>query len=259
MKELEAPEAQTFWEHLDVLRVCLFRIIVATVVCGVFVFFLKEEVFSIVLAPKSSDFITYHFLAWTTEWLSPQTAEAFSVQLVNITLAEQFILHLKISLYGGLLIASPYVIYELFSFIAPALYVNEKKLLSMVVGSSYIMFMLGALLSYFLIFPLTFRFLATYQLSADILNTIAIQSYIDTFITLNLMMGVVFEMPVLCWLLAKMGFLTAGFMKKYRKHGIILILVIAAIITPTSDIFTLLLVSFPMIVLYEVSRLIIRK
>ena len=120
------------------------------------------------------------------------------------------------------------------------------------------MFGLGVLVSYFLIFPLTFRFLGTYQVSGEIPNLVTLDSYISVLAVMCLAMGIVFEIPVLSWLFAKLGFLSAGFMQRYRKHAIVIILVVAAIITPTSDIFTLLLVAFPMWVLYEASILIVR-
>lgn len=144
-------------------------------------------------------------------------------------------------------------------FISPALYEDEKSYVYKVVGFGYVMFIVGVLLSYFLIFPLTFRFLGTYQVSGDVANMISLESYISTLMGMNLMMGLVFELPIICWLFAKLGFLTADFMKNYRKHAVILILIIAAIITPTSDVFTLSLVSFPMWLLYEISIMVVGK
>jgi len=127
------------------------------------------------------------------------------------------------------------------------------------VGGGYAMFALGVIVSYFLIFPLTFRFLGTYQVSGDVDNLIALDSYISTLVMMCLAMGIVFEIPILSWLFAKLGFLSADFMRKYRRHSYVAILIIAAIITPTSDIFTLLVVSLPMGMLYEISILITRK
>lgn len=128
-----------------------------------------------------------------------------------------------------------------------------------VITWGYVLFLLGVLFSYFLIFPFTFRFLALYQVSTEVENTITIDSYIDTLTMLSLMMGITFEIPILAWLFAKLGFLTAEFMTRYRKHALVISLVIAAIITPTSDVFTLLMVTFPMFILYEASILIVRK
>lgn len=166
---------------------------------------------------------------------------------------------MKTALYAGILCVSPYILYQLMRFISPALYEDEKSYVYKVVGLGYVMFIVGVLLSYFLIFPLTFRFLGTYQVSGDVANMISLESYISTLMGMNLMMGLVFELPIICWLFAKLGFLTADFMKNYRKHAVVLILIIAAIITPTSDVFTLSLVSFPMWLLYEISILIVNR
>ncbi len=166
---------------------------------------------------------------------------------------------MKATLCAGILCASPYILYQLFRFVSPALYVNERKYVVRVVGGGYAMFALDVAVSYFLIFPLTFRFLGTYQVSGEVENIIALQSYISTLMTMSLAMGLVFEIPILSWLFAKLGLLSDGFMRKYRKHAIVVILVVAAIITPTSDVFTLSLVALPMWLLYEISILIVNK
>lgn len=261
MKEVDGIKALTFWDHLDALRTCLVRIALVTVACGVAAFFFKEEMFRIVLAPKQGDFITYRLLDAVSGWFLPQAGipETFSVKLINTGLAEQFLIHMQTSMYAGVLCASPYILYQLFRFVSPALYTKEKKYTSRMIGGGYLMFMSGVALSYFLIFPLTFRFLGTYQVSTEVENTITLQSYMDTLMMMNLMMGVVFEIPILCWLLAQFGLISTGFMRRYRRHAIVIILVIAAIITPTSDVFTLSLVALPMWLLYEVSILIVKN
>ena len=249
---------QTFWEHLDVLRGALIKIIVVAIFLGVLAFCFKEFLFEIVLAPKYSDFITYDIINRISSFVGSPENE-FSIQLINTSLAQQFIIHMKTALYAGILCVSPYILYQLMRFISPALYEDEKSYVYKVVGFGYVMFIVGVLLSYFLIFPLTFRFLGTYQVSGDVANMISLESYISTLMGMNLMMGLVFELPIICWLFAKLGFLSSEFMKRYRKHAIVLILVIAAIITPTSDVFTLSLVSFPMWLLYEISILIVNR
>lgn len=249
----------SFWEHLDVLRASLIKIAITTVLCGIVAFLFKEEVFSVILAPKSDSFITYRLFSHIAEWATGTGNPAFSVQLINTGLAEQFVIHMKTSVYIGFLLSSPYTLYLLFHFISPALYENEKKYSLRVVGSGYVMFILGVLLSYFLIFPLTFRFLGTYQVSSDVANMITLQSYMGTLLMMSILMGIVFELPVLCWLLGKLGILSAGFMRRFRKHSVIVILIISDIITPTSDIFTLSLVALPIWMLYEVSILIVGK
>ena len=249
----------SFWEHLDVLRASLIKIAITTVLCGIVAFLFKEEVFSVILAPKSNSFITYRLFSHIAEWTTGTYNPAFSVQLINTGLAEQFVIHMKTSVYIGFLLSSPYTLYLLFHFTSPALYENEKKYSLRVIGSGYAMFILGVLLSYFLIFPLTFRFLGTYQVSSDVANMITLQSYMGTLMTMSVLMGIVFELPVLYWLLGKLGILSAGFMRRFRKHSIIVILIISAIITPTSDVFTLTLVALPIWLLYEISILIVSK
>lgn len=252
-------DEMSFWEHLDVLRASLIKIAITTVLCGIVAFLFKEKVFSVILAPKNDAFITYRLFNCIAEWTTGTEGSGFSVQLINTGLAEQFIIHMKTSVYIGFLLSSPYTLYLLLHFISPALYKNEKKYSLRVVSCGYVMFILGVLLSYFLIFPLTFRFLGTYQVSSDVTNMITLQSYMETLLMMSVLMGIVFELPVLCWLLAKLGILSAGFMRRFRKHSIIVILIISAIITPTSDIFTLTLVALPIWLLYEISILIVCK
>lgn len=242
----------TFWDHLDELRGTLLRIIGVAVLFGIVAFIFKEQLFDIVLAPSKSDFVTYRLLNRLAELAGSAVAD-FNIDLVNISLAQQFIIHMKTALYAGLLCASPYIIYAILSFISPAFYTHERRYVYTLVGCAYVMFVVGVLLCYFLIYPLTFRFLGTYQVSAEVANMISLDSYMSTFTSMSLMLGLVFEMPVLCWLFAKLGMLKAEFMRNYRKHAIVVILVLAAIITPTSDIFTLSLVSVPMWLLYELS------
>lgn len=248
----------SFWEHLDELRAALIKSIAVSIVCGVVAFFFKEQLFDIVLAPKGAGFVTYRMLAAASGVFGGEDPAAFSVQLINTGLAEQFVIHVKTAMCAGVLCASPYVLYQLFRFVSPALYADERRYAVTVVGSGYVMFMLGVAVSYFLIFPLTFRFLGTYQVAGDVTNMITLQSYMSTMIMMCLSLGIVFEMPVLAWLFAKMGFLSSAFMRSYRRHTIVIILVIAAVITPTSDAFTLMLVALPMWLLYEVSILIVK-
>lgn len=244
----------SFWGHVEVLRHCIFRVLIVSLAAGILAFCFKDLLFSIVLAPKESDFITYRLFAKLAGPL-----QEFDIDLINVNLAQQFLIHMKVALCAGVILVSPYLIYVLFGFVAPALYDNEKKYAVKAVTSGYIMFLLGVLLNYFLIFPLTFRFLGTYQVSESVTNMISIESYISTLLMLSLMLGIVFELPVLCWLLAKMGIMKSSFMKQYRRHAIVVILIIAAIITPTADAFTLSLVALPIYLLFELSVVIVRK
>ena len=241
-------EPQTFWDHLDVLRASLIRMAIAVVIFGIVAFCMKEALFSIVLAPCSSDFITYRLLG----------AEAFHIHLMNTGLTEQFMIHMRTAIYAGLLVASPYILYELFRFVSPGLYQNERHYAVWIVGAAYLMFIIGTLINYFVVFPLTVRFLGTYQVSPDVANMLTLQSYIDTLLGMSLVMGVVFELPVVCALMGRMGLLTDHFMAEYRRHAVVAILVVAAIITPTTDVFTLFIVALPIYLLYEVSIQIVR-
>ena len=238
----------TFWDHLDVLRSSLIRMAIAIVACAVVLFVMKDELFSIVLAPRSSDFVTYRLIG----------ADAFCLHLMNTGLTEQFMIHVRTALYAGLLVVSPYILYELFRFVSPGLYRNERRYAGWIVGTAYLMFIVGTLVNYFLVFPLTVRFLGTYQVSPDVANMLTLQSYIDTLLGMSLVMGVVFELPVVCGLMGRMGLLTDHFMGEYRRHAIVIILIVAAIITPTTDVFTLFIVALPIWLLYELSILIVR-
>jgi sec-independent protein translocase protein TatC len=241
-------EALTFWDHLDVLRSSLIRMAVAVCVLAIAAFAMKDELFAIVLAPRSSDFVTYQLLG----------VEAFHINLMNTGLTEQFMIHMRTAIYAGILLASPYILYELFRFVSPGLYQNERRYGLWIVGAAYVMFVVGTLINYFVIFPLTVRFLGTYQVSPDVANMLTLQSYIDTLLGMSLVMGVVFELPVVCGLLGRMGLITDHMMSTYRRHAIVAILVVAAIITPTGDVFTLFIVALPIYLLYELSIQIVR-
>ena len=226
----------TFWDHLDELRSRLWRILAMVVIVMVLCFFFKEQLFAIVLGPKP-------------EYL----------QLINVELTQQFLIHMRVALWAGLIIASPYIIYEVFAFIAPGLYENERRITICAVVISYLLFVSGVLLSYFAIFPITVDFLGSYQVADCVTNTITLSSYISVMGIMCLLMGVVFELPVLCWLLAKVGLLKASFMRHHRSHAVVVILILAAVITPTGDPFTLSLVSIPIYLLWELSILIVKK
>ena len=262
-------EFATFWEHLDVLRSVIIRMLIVTMAVTIIAFCFKEALFFVVLAPQSPDFVTYQWFDQLSTWfgqltsselgLLPASGDTFSVRLINTELAQQFIIHMKVAFYAGIVVASPYILFELFRFVAPALYRQERHYATILVGGAYVMFFVGAIFAYFVIFPFTFRFLGTYQVAETVDNTITLESYISTMLALTLAMGVVFEMPVMSWLLAKLHLLKSTYMTRFRKHVIVGIVIVAAIITPTSDAFTLMVVSVPMWLLYEVSILIVRK
>lgn len=243
---------KSFWEHLDELRGVLVRIVLAMTVLGVVAFCLKDWLFAIVFAPKEPYFVTNRIVERLTH-------SSFEMDLINLELAQQFIVHIKMSLWMGLLVVMPYVVYLLFRFVSPALYEGERRFAVRACVGGYVLFMLGVAVSYFVIFPLTFRFLADYRVSETVSNVISLTSYINTLLVMSLVMGVVFELPVVAWLLAKMGALRAEWMARYRRHAIVVILIASAIITPTGDPFTLSLVALPVYLLYEFSVLLVRR
>lgn len=221
---------------------------IAVVLLGMVAFVLKDELFAIVLAPRSSDFVSYRLLG----------VDAFSLHLMNTGLTEQFMIHVRTAMYAGLLVASPYLLYELFRFVSPGLYQNERRYALWIVGAAYVMFLVGTLVNYFLVFPLTVRFLGTYQVAPDVANMLTLQSYVDTLLSMSLVMGVVFELPVVCGLLGRMGLINRQMMTQYRRHAIVVIVLVAAVITPTTDVFTLFVVALPIYLLYELSTQIVK-
>ena len=226
----------TFWEHLDELRRRIWYVLLAAVLAAVACFCIKEQLFAVVLAPKPAD-----------------------MQLINVELTQQFLTHMRVALWAGLLVVSPYILYQMFAFVAPGLYQTERRLAVRAVGCGYLLFLAGVALNYFVIFPFTVRFLGGYQVSTEVVNTITLSSYISVLGVMSLLLGIVFELPVLCWLLAKIGVLKADFMKRYRRHAIVVIVILAAIITPTGDPFTLSLVAVPIYALWELSILIVKR
>lgn len=251
-------ERAPFADHLDVLRHMLMRIVLVVVALMMAIFCFKDQVFTLLLAPKEFDFITYRAIEHLLHVCgSSFVFEPYHLSLINTELSGQFMTHLSASFTLGCLVSSPYVLFELLRFVTPALYEHERRYLLPTALIMLLLFMLGVLMNYFVLFPISFRFLGTYQVSDTIQNTITLDSYMDTFSTLTFTMGLVFQLPVLCFFLAKIGLLTSAFMSQYRRHALIAIMVVAAIITPP-DIFTLCLVTVPLYLLYELSIGVVR-
>ena len=252
----------TFWDHLDVLRRVLFRVIGVWMVFAIGFFIAMPYLFdNVILAPCHNDFVFYHFLHKIGDWLHLSGdffTQQFEVKLININLASPFFIHISTAFWMSVVMSVPYLLFEIWLFIKPALYPNGEKNVKMALSVGTIMFFLGVLLGYFMVYPLTLRFLATYELSTQIENQISLNSYIDNFMMLVLMMGLVFELPLVTWLLSLMGLVTKSFLRKYRRHAIVLIFIVAAIITPTGDPFTLSVVAIPLCLLYEMSILLIK-
>jgi sec-independent protein translocase protein TatC len=251
----------SFWEHLDELRKVFFRSAIVVVLLMIVVFVNKSFVFDkIIFAPVDSNFILYQWFNHLALLLNiPELApEPFKLNLINIELSAQFFIHVSVSFTIACIIAIPYILYQLWLFISPGLYENEKKSVTRAFFFASILFFIGALVGYFFVFPLTVRFLGTYHVSEWVVNQISLQSYISTFTWMIVIMGLVFEMPALVAILSRLGILGRKTLKKYRKHAFVVLIIIAAIITPTGDAFTLFIVGAPMYILYEFSILVSR-
>lgn len=248
----------TFGEHLEELRKVLMKVACAVMVFMILVFCFKDEVFKFLLGPCESDFATFTVLRNLISRISDNTVlYPGNIELITTDISSQFMAHLSVSFYLGIMLASPYILYKLMRYVAPALYDKEKRYAYRLLLSVYILFFLGMFISYWVLFPISCRFLASYSVSPDIKALISLDSYMSLFISLTVLMGVVFQLPVLALSLAKMGLINHTFMSHYRRHAFILIVVIAAIITPP-DILTLIIVTLPLYFLYEVSILGVR-
>ena len=239
-------------------RQMLFRVLGVAGLIAVVVFYFKEITWSILMAPSEWNFCTYRWLETAMQAVGMGFHfEEFHVQMIATDLSSQFMTHITTAVYLGVLGASPYILYELFHFISPALYENERKYSVQVAGIIYMLFLLGVLMSYFVLFPISFRFLGTYSVSAKVVSNITLDSYISTFVSLTLVMGIVFQLPVIAFFLGKLGFVNYNMLANYRKHSFIVIMLVAAIITPP-DLMTLILVTIPLYFLYEISIRVVR-
>lgn len=245
-------ENVTFWDHLDVLRGVLFKVFGVMVVLGVAAFVAMPWIFdNVIMAPCSPDFPTYRLFDHIASLMGDDYGGNMNVSIVSIELASQLFMHFSASCWAALIVGFPIILYLLWGFVSPALYPHEKQGIRTAFLFGNLMFYLGVATGYFLVFPLAVKFLAGYRLSDVIEPMVTLTSYMDNFFTLLLMMGAVFELPLVAWLLGKMGLLTRGFFSRYRRHAIVVLLIVAAIITPTGDPFTLFLVFIPIYALWE--------
>lgn len=249
----------TFGGHLDALRSILLRILAVTVVFAAIIFSFKDITFAVLLSPSEWDFCTYR---WIEDFIglfdSDFHFDEFHIDLIATDLSSQFMTHITTAVYLGLLCASPFILYELFKFVSPALLENEKKYSVRIVCIIYALFIAGVLMTYFVLFPISFRFLGTYSVAEKVHSTITLDSYISTFVTLTLLMGLVFQLPVIAYILGRMGLVRSSYLAKYRRYAFLIICVVAAIITPP-DVMTLILVAIPLYLLYELSIVVLRK
>ncbi|MBR2162402.1 MAG: twin-arginine translocase subunit TatC [Bacteroidales bacterium] len=238
----------TFWDHLEELRSSLLRMIAVYGIAVVTLFFFKGFLFdSVILAPSKPDFFLYRLFG-----------ADFSLTLVNIEVAAQFMIHMKITFICALIVTFPYLVFEIWRFIAPALYEREKKTIRGAFLFASVLFYIGVVVGYTIVFPLMLNFFSGYQVSPDIPNTFSLTSYISMFTSIVLMFGIVFEFPTVAVVLSSLGILSKGTLKSFRRHAICAVLILAAVITPSGDPFSLMVVSIPLYMLYEFSILICR-
>lgn len=239
----------TFWDHFDVLRKSIFRIVVVVLAAAIGLFSFKDFLFDdLILAPANEDFFLY-------KWFGAD----FSLELVNIEVTAQFMIHMKIAFLCAIVLTFPYVIFKVWQFIAPALYENERKKVRSAFLFASVLFYLGVFIGYTLIFPLMLNFFADYQVSAAVPNMFSLSSYISLLTSMVLTFGIVFEFPTLVVVLSSLGILKKEWMKKYRRHAILAVVILAAIITPSGDPFSLAVVTLPLYLLYEFSVFICKN
>lgn len=253
----------TFWDHLDDLRRTIFRIGgFVGVVSLAFFTFMKPIFDDVVLAPSRNDFFLYQWfgeLSKTMPFLPEFISSSFNVKIININLASQFLVHLTSSLWFALVFSFPFIVYQVFLFIKPALYSNERKNAGGVFFFGNILFYCGIAVGYLFLFPLTLRFLAGYQLSKFIEQSVSLDSYMSTFLMVCFFMGLVFELPIVAWFLSQLGILHREFFNKFRRHAFFTLFVFVAIFSPTGDPLTIMLFFIPIYALWEISAFVVKK
>lgn len=257
----EKKAEMSFLEHLEVLRWHLVRSIAAILVFAIIAFIFKHIVFDvIIIAPKTPDFPTNRLLCRLGQEVNIQrlciNSKPFNLQTVKM--AEQFSMHIMVSLIVGFILSFPYIFWEFWRFVKPAMYDKEKKTASGAVFFTSLLFILGVAFGYFLITPLSVHFLGNYRVSEEVISNPTLKSYVQTVSSVVLASGIVFELPILSYFLTKIGLISPAFLKKYRRHALVVILALSALITPP-DIFSQIMVSMPLIVLYEVGIAISKR
>lgn len=255
-KSKNEPKAEmSFLDHLEALRWHIIKAISSIVICAVVAYIYSDFIWnSILLAPKSPDFWTSRMLVKITNLIGVQSAglNQHPIQLINFNLSGQFMVDVWTAIIAGFIVSFPYVVYQFWSFIKPALYENERKYASGAVAVMSGLFLLGVLFGYYLIVPFSLDWLGSYSISTEVLNQINILSYISSVTSIVIAGGVSFELPVVVYFLSKVGLLTPTFLKKYRRHSYVVLLIIAAIITPP-DVLSQTIVCIPLFILYELS------
>lgn len=253
----------TFWDHLDALRAVIIRVLIVWFILAVIYFCIMPSIFdSVILGACHNDFITYKWFRLLGKAIGSTDSfftGSFNLKLININLATPFFVQVSTSFWLSVITAMPYLFFELWRFIKPALYKNERRGVLKAFLTGTIMFYLGMAVSYFMVYPLTVRFLSTYNISNDITTMLSLDSYIDNMMMLTLCMGIAFELPLITWILSLFGLIDRNLLRKYRRYALVIIIIASAIITPTGDPFTLTIVALPLYLLYEMSILMIKQ
>lgn len=251
----------TFWDHLRELRSHLVKSLLSVVLLAIIAFVNKDFLFNnIILAPKDADFITNQLLCKLGMLVNIDyfCVSEFSLKIININMSGQFMTHLYISFMAGVVMAAPYIIYQFWKFVEPALYDHEKKNSGSTVLVCSALFLTGVAFSYFLVVPLALNFFGSYHVSAEVANQISLSSYISMVVTVTISIGLVFELPVILFFLTKAGLVSIDFLKKNRKYMLVIVLILSAIITPP-DVFSQIMVTLPLMVLYELSIIMAKR
>ena len=257
MKSDATATEMSFWDHLEELRGVLWRALIVVLVPMVVLFCFKDFIFDrVILAPLGKDFALYSFLNGVLALFGLGPVDVGDISLINVDLAAQFFTHVKVSFNLALVIAAPVIFYLLWTFVRPALYPKEREAARGGFGFAGLLFYAGVLTGYFVVFPLTLHFLGSYQVSASVPNLISLNSYIGMMVSLIMVMGLVFEMHVLAAILSRLGLISKQLLRKYRRHAIVVLMILSAVITPSGDAFTMLMVSIPLYLLYELSILV---
>ncbi|KAF0131247.1 MAG: sec-independent protein translocase protein TatC [Bacteroidetes bacterium] len=254
-REESSEKEMSFWDHLEELRTHIVRSVISIVVLGAIAFLNRRILFDeIILGPSRGDFITNRFFCYVAKMFSIDglCLENLNIQIININMSGQFMMHFYISFITGVILAFPFILNEIWRFVRPALKENESKASRKAVIISSALFFIGVLFSYYVIVPLTVNFFGSYQVSASVLNQISLNSYISTVVSTTFAVGIVFEMPLIIYFLTKIGIVTPAFLKRNRKYTLVILLIISAIITPP-DVFSQILVCIPLMGLYELS------
>lgn len=250
-----AKKEMSFLNHLEELRWHILRSIAAIFAIGIVVFILDEITFGVIMAPKDPSFPTYRLLCAISEMTCMIPTD---FQLIVRDMGEQFFTHIKVSIWVGLVIAFPYVFWEFWRFVKPGLYSNERKAARGMVAICSALFLFGVLFGYFVISPFTITFLTGYQVTEDAINSPTLASYVNYLTMITIPTGIIFELPIVVYFLAKIGLISSAFMEKYRRHAFVIVFILAAIITPP-DIITQVLIGVPIYLLYEVSIMIVKR